>query len=114
MDRKKGFKVNSKSKFIIMMNFDNLPSDIKNLIFEQNRKSNNEINRDKKLNLFWEEWGEDYEDDIEEFFYDELISSPNWEELKIKEKINIYKRHLRSVARHESIMCDGSALDEDY
>jgi hypothetical protein len=96
------------------LNFNNLPSDIKNLIFNSNREDNNKINRDKKLKDFWDEWGEDYEDDLEEFHDDGDISSPHWEFLTIQEKINLYKRHQRIMARHYSIMCDGSALDEDY
>ena len=37
------------------MEFNNLPSDIKQLIFNNNRESNNKINRDKKLREFWDE-----------------------------------------------------------
>ena len=96
------------------INFTDLPADLKFLIFEKNRVERNRINRDKKLQDFWDEWGEDYEDDVEEFYYDGGISSPNWDDLTIKEKVNIYKRHERIMARHYSILCDGSALDEDF
>ena len=96
------------------INFNDLPCDIKNLIFGNNRTWNSEINQGQKLHDFWDEWGQEYEDDVEDFFDDELISSPYWDELKIKEKINIYKRHQRMIMRQRSIECDGSALDEDY
>ena len=96
------------------MDFNNLPSDIKQLIFNNNRESNNKINRDKKLKEFWDEWEDAYEDDLEEFYDEGDISSPCWEDLTIKEKINIYKRHQRMVEIHESSMCDGSAPDWVY
>tara|TARA_R110000822_G_scaffold183329_1_gene322735 strand:+ start:527 stop:901 length:375 start_codon:yes stop_codon:yes gene_type:complete len=96
------------------MNFNNLPSDIKQLIFNNNREHNNKINRDKKLREFWDEWEDAYEDDVEEFYNDGDISSPYWEDLTIKEKINIYKRHKRMMEIHESVMCDGSAPDWYY
>jgi len=97
-----------------MNNFNDLPCDIKNLIFEKNRKENNDRNRDKKLNDFWVEWGEDYQDDLIEFYEDDLISAFMFDNLKLHEKINIYKRHERMIMRQRSIECDGSALDEDY
>ena len=89
-----------------MMNFNNLPCEIKSIIFEKNRKENNKKNVEKKLKEFNDEWGEDYQDD--------LISAYMFDDLKLHEKINIYKRHQRMMNRHCSIMCDGSALDEDY
>ena len=93
------------------MNFDNLPSDIKQLIFNNNRQHNNKVNTVKKLKLFWDEWEDTYEDDVEEFYNDGDISSPYWEDLTIEEQINIYKRHDRMMEVHQSVMCDGSVPD---
>lgn len=96
------------------INFDELPRDIKELIFKKNRTSNNIINRDKKLAEFWDKWSEDYEDDLEEFYDEGDISSWDWEQLTINEKINIYKRHQRLIQFNESVLCDGSAPDWWY
>ena len=81
------------------MEFNKLPSDIKQLIFNNNRAENNNINRDKKLAEFWDKWGED---DLEDELYD-------W-----YEEIKIYKFHQKRMEVHESAMCDGSAPDWFY
>jgi len=80
------------------MNFNDLPSDIRLIIFEKNRKDN----RDRILQEFWDEWEDYYWDDYE------------WEEMNISDKIKLYKGHLRAVEVHESIMCDGSLPDWCY
>tara|TARA_R110000744_G_scaffold160247_2_gene276554 strand:+ start:184 stop:483 length:300 start_codon:yes stop_codon:yes gene_type:complete len=96
------------------INFNDLPSEIKSMVFHQNRVHNNNTNRDRKLKDFWDEWEDQYQDDLEEFYNDGDISSWDWDELTIKEKINMYRRHERMVVRHESILCDGSDLDDFY
>lgn len=96
------------------INFNDLPSDIKKLIFTKNRSYNNKINQEIILNKFWEEWSEDYEDELQELFDDDIISSWDWEDLNHNEKLNIYRSHKRAMDRHYSIMQDGSGLDDDY
>lgn len=94
--------------------FNKLPSDIKELIFKNNRQYNNNINRDKKLAEFWDEWGDYYDDDLEDWCYDEVISNNYWEGLTVEDKIIIYKFHEKRQEIHDSIMCDGSAPDWYY
>ena len=88
------------------MEIPQLPDDIIKMISDINRQE-----RDKELAEFWEKWGEDYEDDLEEFYDDGDISSWDWNELTIDEKINIYKRHQRLMDFNQSVLCDGSAPD---
>ena len=73
------------------INFNDLPCEIKSIIFEKNRKENNKKNVEKKLKEFNDEWGEDYQDDLIEFYEDDLISAYMFDDLKLHEKINIYK-----------------------
>ena len=91
------------------MEFNFLPSEIKQLIFKHNRPANNVINRDKKLAEFWEKWGrDDYEDELYDMYEDGYIQHTRWEDLSIKEKIKIYKFHQKRKEFHESVLCDGS------
>ena len=92
--------------------FNNLPN---NLIMKIIKMETDRKNKEKQdLIDFWEEWYEYYEDDLQDLFDDGNISSWDWEDLTLQEKLNIYASHNRSMRRHYSIMCDGSALDEDY
>ena len=72
-----------------------------------------EVQKQQKIRLdkFWEEWADSYEDDLEDWFYDELISSQYWEDLELAEKLKIEKHHERCVEFHNSVMCDGAPPD---
>tara|TARA_R110002020_G_scaffold293537_1_gene509284 strand:- start:60 stop:359 length:300 start_codon:yes stop_codon:yes gene_type:complete len=97
------------------MEFNKLPSDIKQLIFNNNRAENNNINRDKKLAEFWDKWGEDdLEDELYDWYEDGYIHHTRLENLSINDKIKIYKFHQKRMEVHESAMCDGSAPDWFY
>lgn len=92
------------------INFDDLPCNIKELIFEKNRKDT----RDKILNEFWEEWEDIYIDDIQEAYCEGLIEVPYWEDMEIKDKVKFYKGHLRSMEIHYHIVSDASLPDWCY
>ena len=91
------------------INFNDLPCDIKSLIFNLNaEREKNEVEE------FWKEWEDYYEDELEDWCDEEQINSPYWKYLTIENKKKIYKYHQRAIARQQSIECDGSLLDEDY
>ena len=89
------------------INFTDLPSDIKSIIYENNRKYNNDKNRDKKLQEIWDEWGEDYEEEIYELYVNvkdgDLIST-DWKDLPMKDQIDFYKLHLERLAEPPALV----------
>ena len=91
------------------INFTDLPCEIKSLIYNMNaEREKNEIE------AFWEDSKDYYDVELEEWFEEGQINAPLWEYLTIENKKKIYKYHQTINRRAESIMCDGSLLDEDY
>ena len=88
------------------MEIPQLPDDIIKMIMNINRQE-----RDKELAEFWEEWSEEYEDELYDWYEDDYIHHTIWEELSINDKIKIYKHHKRLVSFHESVLCDGAPPD---
>ena len=67
-----------------------------------------------KLNKWWLEWEEVYEDDIELAYMEGKVSADSWVYLTYREKKDLYIHHNKAVEIHESIICDGSLPDEYY
>ena len=96
------------------INFNELPCDIKNLIFMKNREE--ALKEKKELEDFWDEWCEMYEDDLEEAYMEcDECSSPNWDLLTKKEKRKIYEAHNNNYQRHIDILeCAYSEIPYEY
>jgi len=88
------------------MNFTDLPKEIKSIIFQKNRER--ALEEKKELEDFWKEWGEDYEDDLDDLTAEKIIISADcWEDLDKADKRKIYQLHQKRLRIHRDIMCCG-------
>jgi len=73
------------------INFNDLPCDIKSLIFNINKQKDKE---EKQIEAFWKESENYYDVELEEWFEDGQINAPIWDELTSENKKKVYEYHL--------------------
>ena len=84
------------------INFNDLPTDIKKLIFDKNRET--ALKEKKLLEDFWLEWGNDYWEELEEAWEEGKVSSCDWDELTKQEKKDLYEFHNKRMRIHYDLM----------